>query len=257
MDSIIYLHDGTFEGLLHAVATAIKSPQEVQGIYAAQGFTPKIYDTLIETKTDSQQALRLFEYLKKLQGAATRLAIYGFLSEDHEVGIHLYHMVQLCLVRGPTATQLSSHDSIRYLDKLAHKVSVEAHRFTGLLRFRILEDGLQYGPFAPNCNVIGHCALHFRHRLKNQRWIVHDIRRNHALYWDTQSLQSITLDDDFTNHVRRHGEIPESRLTETERHYQQLWQTFHTAIANTKRKNLDLQRQFMPRRYWKYLIEMG
>lgn len=257
MDSIVYLYDGSFEGLLHAVAAALKSPGEVQGIYAEQGFSPRIFDTLIHLKTDSGQALRLFAYLKKLKGAAARFAVNGFLSDDHEVGRHLYWLVRECLVRGPKATQLYTHDSIRYLDKLAQKVSAEAHRCIGLIRFRILEDGLQYAPFAPDCNVIGHCARHFRQRLANQRWILHDIGRNHALYWDGKDLQSITLDDDFTKHVRRAGEIPDARISETERHYQKLWQSFHTAIANPDRKNLDLQRRFMPRRYWKYLIEMG
>jgi len=256
MDSIIYLHDGTFEGLLHAVASAVKSQKDVQGIYAEKGFTPQIFDTLIRVKTDSQQALRLFEYLKKLGGTASHFTVNGFLSDDREVGIHLYKMVQECLVRGPKATQLYSHDSIKYLDNLSQKVSFEAHRFTGLIRFRILEDGLQYAPFEPDCMVIGHCARHFKQRLRNRRWILHDVRRNHALYWDTESLQSIDIDEDFTNHVRQHGEIPESKLSEKELHYQQLWNSFHTAIANTDRKNLDLQRQFMPRRYWKYLSEM-
>ncbi len=257
MDSIIYLHDGSFEGLLHAVASAVKSPQDVQGIYAEKGFSPQIFDALIHIQTDSQQALRLFEYLKKLKGTAARFAVNGFLSDDHDVGMHLYWMVRECLVRGPKATQLYTHDSIRYLDKLSRNVSFEAHRLTGLIRFRILEDGLQYGPFEPDCNVIGLCALHFKQRLKNQRWILHDIRRNHALYWDGYSLQPIALDENFTRHVRHYGEIPESRLNEVERHYQELWKSFHTAIANTDRKNLNLQRQFMPRRYWKYLVEMG
>jgi probable DNA metabolism protein len=256
MDSIIYLHDGSFEGLLHAVSAAVKSKKDVQAIYAEKEFSPRIFDTLITIKTDSQQALRLFEYLKKLKGTVSRLAVNGFLSEDPEVGIHLYRMVGQCLVHGSNATHLYTHDSIRYLDKLSQKVSSEAHRFTGLLRFRILEDGLQYAPFEPDCNVIGYCANHFKKRLKNQRWILHDIRRNHALYWDRVTLQSIEIDESFTCHVRQYGEIPESRLSEAERCYQELWKSFHSAIANTDRKNLGLQRQFLPQRYWKYLVEM-
>lgn len=256
MDSIVYLHDGTFEGLLHAVAAAIKSQENIRGIYAGKGFSPQIFDTLVHIQTDSRQALRLFTYLKKLNTTAARFAVNGFLSDDNEVGIHLYRMVRECLVRGSKATQLYSHNSIRYLDKISQKVSFEAHRFTGLIRFRILQDGLQYAPFEPDCNVIGYCAFHFKQRLKNQRWILHDIRRNYALYWDSHSLQPIDIDQDFTNHVQQYGEIPESKLSEAEHHYQELWKSFHTAIANSDRQNTDLQQQFMPRRYWKYLIEM-
>lgn len=256
MESIIYLHDGTFEGLLHAVAIAVKSQKNVQGIYAEKGFTPQLFDTLIRLETDRRQALRLFEYLKKLGGAATHFTVNGFLSDDREVGFHLYKMVQECLIRGIKATQLYTHASIKYLDNLSQKVEGEAHKFTGLIRFRILEDGLQYGPFESDCMIIGHLARHFKQRLRNRRWILHDLRRNHALYWDTASLESIDIDEDFTAYVMQYGEIPDSRLSEKERHYQKLWNSFHTAIANTDRKNLDLQRQYMPRRYWKYLVEM-
>ena len=257
MKQVVYLHDGSFEGLLHAVATAVKSQQNVHGIYAEQDFTPQLFETHVRIKTDRQQALRLFEYLKNLKGTAARFAVNGFLSDDRKVGIHLYQMVRECLVHGAKATQLYTHDSIRYLDSLSQKVSFEAHRLTGLIRFRILENGLQYAPIEPDCIVIGHCALHFQQRLKKRRWILHDIRRNQALYWDGDLLQSIDIDEDFTSHVRRFGEIPDSWLSVEELHYQQLWKSFHTAIANTDRKNLDLQRQFMPRRYWKYLVEMS
>jgi probable DNA metabolism protein len=256
MGSIIYLHDGSFEGLLHAVAIAVKSKERVLGIYAERGFSPKIFDTPIRIQTDNQQAFRLFEYLKSLNGSAARLFVNGFLSDDPEVGIHLCRMVHECLARGSKATQLYTHDSIKYLDRLSQKVSFEAHRFTGLIRFRILDDGLQYAPFEPDCMVIGHLARHFKDRLENRRWILHDIRRNYALYWDGDSLQSIDIEESFTSYIRQHGEIPDSNMSEDELYYQELWKSFHTAIANKDRKNQNLQRQFMPRRYWKYLVEM-
>jgi probable DNA metabolism protein len=253
---IIYIYDGSFEGLLNAVATAIKSKQNVHGIYAEKTYSPGIFDTLITLSTDRNQALRLYEYLKKLGGSAANFALNGFLSEESEVGIHFYWMVRECLVHGSKATSIYTHDSIRYLDKISKKVAFEAHRFTGLIRFRILADGLQYAPFEPDCNIIGYCAQHFRKRLNNQRWILHDIGRNLALYWDGDSLQSIDIETEFTRHVREHGEIPEKEFDRDEHYYQQLWKTFHTAIANPDRENPGLQRQLMPGRYWKYLVEM-
>ncbi|MGB3222895.1 MAG: DUF4130 domain-containing protein [Desulforhopalus sp.] len=169
MDSIVYLHDGSFEGLLHAVAAAVKSEQGVTGIYAEKNYFPRIFDTLVPIQTDRHQALRLFDYLKKIKGSAARFALNGYLSDDREVGIHLYWMVKECLTCGSKATTLYTHDSIRYLDKLSQKVGREAHRFSGLIRFRIFEDGLQYAPFEPDCNVSGYCAQHFIKRLKNRR----------------------------------------------------------------------------------------
>lgn len=254
--STVYLHDGSLEGLLHAVALAVKSKQMVKGIYAAKGYSPELFDSLISLETDKAQAFRVFEYLKKLNDSAVGFALNGFLSEDRDVGIHLYWMVRECLARGPEATQLYTHDSIRYLERLARKVNNEVHKFTGLLRFRILSDGLQYAPFEPDCNVIGYCANHFVRRLRQQHWVLHDVRRDYALFWDGEQLQGIDVDEAFTTYVRGNGEVPDSQLSQEEQYYQDLWKSFHQVIANKDRENLKLQRQFMPQRYWKYMVEM-
>lgn len=253
---IVYLHDGTFEGLLHAVATAVKSGGDVKGIYDKKRYSPSLFDVCKPLKTDGDQVQRLFDYLKGLGNGPLRFAMDGYLSDDVEIGIHLYEMVRLCLVHGGRAGQLYTNDSIKYLDDLSKKVRFEAHRLTGLIRFRIFNDGLQYAPFEPDCIVIGYLARHFRERLKNRRWILHDIRRNLALYWDGESLQPIDIEKDFTDYVRKFGEVSEEKLSEDEVYYQQLWTSFHSAIANASRENIKLQRQFMPQRYWKYLVEM-
>jgi probable DNA metabolism protein len=251
---IIFLHDGSFEGMLHAVAAAVKS-KEVRGIYAQRDYRPLLFEAPITLTLDRPQASRFFQYLKRLQGDAARLAINGHLSEDPDVGTHLYRMVHQCLKSGGGMSQCYSHGSVNYLQKLSRKVGREAHRFNGLIRFRILHNGVQYAPFEPDFNVIGYCAFHFKNRLKNTSWVLHDVRRNLAVFWDGRSLQYVDVDKEFSDQVRSEGEVPEHMLSSSEQNYQQLWQVFHTAIANTDRKNLDLQRQHMPRRYWKYLVE--
>jgi probable DNA metabolism protein len=103
--------------------------------------------------------------------------------------------------------------------------------------------------------VIGYCASHFRYRLANRHWILHDVGRNIALYWDTNEIQTVEIDADLTQYVARFGELPEEKLTEEEHYFQKLWKSFHTTIANPDRENKLLQLRFMPRRYWRYLVE--
>lgn len=251
----VFLHDGSFEGMLHAIAIAIKSKDKVRSVYAERDYRPLLFETPILLSLDKVQASRFFQYLKSLQGAAARLAINGHLSEDPDVGTHLYKMVQECLKFGGGVSQCHSHGSVNYLQKLSRKVDREAHRFEGLIRFRILGSGVQYAPFEPDFNIIGYCASHFKNRLKNVNWVLHDVRRNLAVFWDGRSLQYVDVDKELSDQVRREGEVLEHMLCSSEKDYQQLWQVFHTAIANKDRKNLDLQRQHMPRRYWKYLVE--
>lgn len=255
MNTVVFLHDGSFEGLLTAVARAIKSDQSVQAIYSRNSHNPKLFETVVEVTTDSEQAFRLFDYLKRVRGKALRFAIDGYFSEKPEIGWHLYQMVGECLTHGTKATEFYTNDSIRFLHAVSQQVQVEADRYTGLIRFRMLEDKLQYAPFAPNHMIIGYLAQHFKKRFNSRRWILHDLRRNFALYWDTTSLQTVEVDQEFTDHVCRYGEVPEHQLHHEERYYQDLWRRYHTRIAIANRSNPRLQARFMPQRYWKYLVE--
>ena len=46
-------------------------------------------------------------------------------------------------------------------------------------------------------------------------------------------------------------------ISEREKEYQQLWKTFFQTIAIEERKNPRLQMQFMPKKYWKDLVELS
>lgn len=256
MQRCLYLHDGSFEGLLHAVAAAVKSYAPVHAVCSEKSHVPSLFDRLNCIETNPEQAQRLLDYLRNLDSQAARFAVNGYLSEDDAVGMHLYHFVRLCLQRGAAAVHLHSNDSVRYLNDTCRKVGFEAHRLKGLLRFSVLENGLQYAPFESDHNVIGFCALHFQKRLAGRKWILHDIGRDIALHWDGETLQPVTMEPEFTQYVLRNKEIPDQHMTDSEQHYRKLWRSFHTSIAIAGRKNRRLQRQLMPKRYWNYLTEM-
>lgn len=254
--SAVYLHDGSFDGLLTAVALAVKARRPVAAICAVADYGPRLFEEPVTVATDPAQADRLFSYLRGLGGQAAGYCMNGYLSEERQVGIHLLRLVQLCLLHGGRATDLYRDDSIHTLARLARRVSFEAHRLCGLIRFRLLQEGLQYAPFESDHNVIGYLARHFRQRLPERSWILHDLGRQQALYWDTSDLRSIEIDPAFTDEVRLTGEVPEHYLHPGEAGVQALWRMFHGAIANPDRDNPRLQRQLMPSRYWKYLPEM-
>lgn len=256
MAPTVYLHDGSFEGLLTAVAAAVKAKGSVQAVYSRAQYLPALFDKTVEIQNDTAQAERLLQYLQNLSPLARQLAVNGFLSEDRRIGCYLCEFVSLSLTCGAEALDLHNNDAVRALHSLCRKVSFEAHRLNGLIRFRILADGLQYAPFSADHNVIGYCADHFRHRLIGRRWILHDVGRDVALYWDTETLQTVEIDQTVTRHVARFGDLPPGQSTEEEQYFQRLWQSFHTAIANPDRENRLLQLRFMPRRYWRYLIEL-
>ena len=87
-------------------------------------------------------------------------------------------------------------------------------------------------------------APHFVRRLPDQDWIIHDRKRMLAAIYNREEWVLTELDS-----------LPEPKITEEEKYYQALWQSFYKNVAIESRKNPRLQAQFMPRRYWDYLIE--
>jgi len=76
--------------------------------------------------------------------------------------------------------------------------------------------------------------------------MIHDVRRGLAVLWDGSNLEE-----------REGKAIPTVTLSTSEGDVQDLWRTFYDKVAITERSNPRLQRQNMPRRYWKYLVEKG
>lgn len=253
--TVVYLYDGSFEGLLHAVAIAVKSKKRVQNIAEISRYRPTLFGTVIRLTTDSEQAGRLMGFLYRLHPDIADIFLNAYLSEGDDIGIHLYHLVSECVVMGRQVLQNYSHNSVRYLLRLNEKIYKEAHRYQGLLRFRRMRNDIFYAPFSPEYNVIGYLARHFRARLASEQWVLHDVPRDQALFWDGCGLNSIVMDPLFSQYVRQYGRPPEENVAAEEKGYQELWQAFHRSISNRERQNRQLQKKYIPERYWKYMVE--
>ncbi|HBH30018.1 MAG: TIGR03915 family putative DNA repair protein [Desulfofustis sp. PB-SRB1] len=254
----VYLYDSTCEGMLCAVARAVKENPDiarVTGIYAAHRYAPRLFDAAHEVITDGDQAGRLLNYLRELGDGAPTLALNAYLSEDDQAARHLAVVVSESLSRGKTVLSHLTHDSVHYLRRCSRAVSFEAHRYKGMLRFAKLGDGMLYGPFAPRHQVLHYCAKHFAHRLGSRHWIIHDLRRGWAIYWDTRKPREVRVDEEIARQVRAAGAVPAEHVAQDELYYQMMWREFHHAISIGARTKTRLQRQFMPHRFWKYLVE--
>jgi probable DNA metabolism protein len=55
--------------------------------------------------------------------------------------------------------------------------------------------------------------------------------------------------------ARESGQLSTDKLDEYEVAFRDLWKDYLKAITINERRNLKLQRQHMPKRFWKYLTE--
>lgn len=115
----------------------------------------------------------------------------------------------------------------------------------GLLRFQEISKGVFYAGYEPDHNITMLLAPHFSQRLACQPFIVHDRKRNLCAVFDGQEMI-------MTNRLPA---IPVEK-TGSEDEYAALWKAFFKTVAIQERKNPRTQMQFMPKKYWKNLIEL-
>ena len=124
----------------------------------------------------------------------------------------------------------------------AEKVQHEAHRIMGLLRFSPNKDGQFIARCAPDHFILPSLGEYFTARFGETAWAIIDEKRKLCLRRKIGEYPIITAE-----------QVGEDCNTTDE--WEELWKHYHKTINNEERQNPQLQRQFMPKRYWKYLPE--
>ena len=91
----------------------------------------------------------------------------------------------------------------------------------GLIRFKEVGPNFLYAEFEPDNNVIEGLSKHFKARLKNQNWIIHDKKRKIVSIYNTTDYM-ITDEGDFNFSLL---ENVDDKL------YEELWKTFYNSLA--------------------------
>jgi probable DNA metabolism protein len=143
-------------------------------------------------------------------------------------------------------------DDVRAVLEAAAKVTREIDRLRGLLRFNADKAGMYIARCAPDHFVLPAMAGHFELRFGETPWAIIDEKRGLALVRLPGEEPRLVPGAAFTEAADSitTGEVPASPQ------WEDLWRNYHHSVNNEDRKNPNLQRQFMPARYWKYLTEM-
>lgn len=243
---IVFLYDGSFEGLLTCVYEGYYN-RVPDHIYCDDQYKPHLLHEIEYIITDSEKAHKVgLAVIQKLSELYFHKIVNAFYSEDEEVGIKIFHALRHGFKHGPEVIMNEIHPHIAPVVDLSRAVGRETHLLVGLVRFQKLKGGVYYCQFSPTYNQVSLLAEHFANRLSDQLWVIHDIGRNIAVFYDKTRWYV----NDFYG-------LASYELDDEELLYQSLWKTFHKHIAIKERINPTLQRSFMPKKYWKYLIEMN
>lgn len=252
----IYIFDGSFEGFMTVSHMLIRDKAEAFSIVPQCSYSPDLFCQPCFVSTDVAAFKEILDYLEHyFPREVMRYLTRAFLSEIDGIYLKLHHYILAAIQYGREVDRYLTHDAVSAVHDAARKVGTEAHRLKGLVRFRELKDSIFYSPIAPDHNVLLSVAQHFTVRLRDQLWILHDVGRNEACFWNKTKLLDADIMDPAFKRLNSAAGIAPEKLSENELNFSNLWQTFFDHVAIPERTNSKLQRRLMPHRYWKYLTE--
>ena len=250
---LFYLYDKTFEGLLTAVFDAFarkENPDKMSGYDAAIPLFSETYTV----QTDDERSQRILSALKKkISKSALQMLFVSFLHESETTYKHIFNYIAKALVSNQSIELNFGDEDVMELSKIFKKVQTEQTRMKQFVRFQKTQDGVFFAAIEPLYDVLPLCTGFFRDRYADQQWILYDIKRNYGIFYDLNETQIVKFDQLPLS--LQTGKLPEEKLDEYEIEFRNLWKNYLKAITIQERKNLKLQKQFMPVRFWKYLIE--
>ena len=134
--------------------------------------------------------------------------------------------------------------------KAAQKTQREYHRMQGLFRFSPDENGAYIARCATDHLIVPMFGGYLTARFGETAWALIDEKRFLCLFREPPEQAKI---------VQLKTCEPEKILPfiyQSTDEWEELWKHYHKTINNESRNNAGLQRQLMPKRYWKYLPEV-
>lgn len=199
-------------------------------------------------ETDYEKAQRVFNGIEKnICYEALYNSYNAFLSNTPDKEIYILKYICNGFDIGPKINNMLTTSYVFKVINMRKRALAECHKLKGLLRFQEIGENLCYSSIHPDNNILEPLGHHFVRRMPSMNFIIHDKNRNLCFLYSNQEYKiidasGINIPDNF-------------ELSYNEKNYQELWKLFFNTIAIKERTNRKCQMQFMPKKYWKDLIE--
>ncbi len=243
---IIYLYDGTFDGLMTAVFASFEHHEIPLGIEIDGEIQQTIGADYFYAGTDTEKSRRVQSAISgKISAYAMKSIYFTFLSDTAEKEMKILAYIYRCFKYGKG---VNSHLNDKYVAAVldaARSVVNEAHKLKGFIRFAELEGGILYGEISPRSHALPCLASHFTSRYPGRPFVINDLTHGECLVYNGHECG-----------IREAGRVPSLKFTESEMEYRRLWKEFYDTVEIKERHNEKCRMTNMPKRYWKHLTEM-
>ena len=242
-----YLYDGSFSGYLTTLFYAYPLKEEVR-IYKELTYSPSLLTTSKYITTEEDKSERVYQSILTKLSYSTLDNLYNiYLSDEVESETLGLKYIKLCYRYGDDINLAKNNDIIRTVDLTCKRVWKEVHRFYGFVRFKEIAPLTFYAAIEPNHNILPLMMGHFKKRFSDQNFIIHDQKRHCAMIYNQQEIyiSYLSIED---SHQLAKAEIRDN--------FEELFKTYYKATTIAERKNPRLQNSWMPKRYYKHLVEL-
>lgn len=238
----VYITDGSEDCFYTAVFSACTDKDCV--VTSSRTVQLPMDSTVIVTQTDEKKCARvrkkLAEYAPRSLKDVSLLLRRG--SETKEQTALEY--IRLIIRRKAPVGDMLSHPAVIAAREEKKKVTLEAHRFTGFLRFMEGKGGIYYAPFSPDNDILELILPHFIARLPSQPFVIHDTARKKAALYNGKECVIAETDD-----------MVSISLSDCETAFQDLWKEYYRSVNIPSRPHEKQMKGYMPVRYWKFMPE--
>lgn len=252
MATLIY--DGTFAGFMTVIFECYAQKLEPTAIHKEGAFQESLFAEQITIETNVLKSQRVFKGLQqKLHPRNQELPVLAFLSDENDIEMRLYRFIKR-VFQAPCRIDTDYSDpDVLALKKIERTVLKESMRILQFVRFQQTIDDIYFAPIEPQFDVLPYAIKHFKKRFADQKWLIYDIKRDYGFFYNLKDVSEIRLSE--KNFSVYDGKLANNIAKECEADYQTLWRSYFKHTNIEERKNPKLQKQHMPRRYWKFLTE--
>ncbi len=242
--NIVYLYDGSFDGLLCCVFDSYvrrEIPIDILIDDAPQIF---LYETRVIV-SNQQKADRIYaSILKKMGKDAEYLIKIGFLCALKEKSLIIYDFIRLGYTHGFQVSNMLADTTVSQMHNMVKSVQNEKHMLLGFVRFSEY-NGCLVAVVEPKHFVLPLMKGHFCARYSGEQFMIYDMTHKVALVYRPYEAKIIEIDN---------LELPSE--DEIEEKYRRLWTQYYNTIAIKERENPKCRMGHMPKRFWTHLTEM-
>ena len=242
----IYIYNNTFISLLNLIDILLKNNIKPLNI-KNNLYVPNLLDNLINLEINEDIHV-VDKYLEIVDKSIFKTIYYVFLSTDENKELIIYYFLLNSLKYKNKIIYMRNLKCVDKVLKISQYVSRENHKLKGFTRFKELENNILYAEINPLNNVLELLSNHFKNRLKNELWIIKDVNRK---------ILSIYDKNDFYIVDENEFKLLNNNLSDKEKNIQNMWKSFYKTIGIKERKNDRCRMNFMPKKYWKFMLEMS